>query len=433
MLQLFQMGARSLWQHRTRTLLLGAAIAAVSALLIALTSLSTGMRTTMLVSATTLSTGHLNVAGFYKVTSGQSAPVVTDYRKLMDVVKEAVPEIDYLTERGRGWAKIISDTGSMQVGLAGVDISKEAGFKKVVTALSGNLDDLAKPGAIVIFEEQAKKLEVKVGDRLTISAATPRGTSNTIDVTVVAIGQNIGMMSNWNTFMNGSSLRELYQLNDDTAGAIHVYLKDINQVKAVQARLRKVLAEKGYGVMDDDPRAFWMKFQSVNREDWTGQKIDVTTWEDEISFVKWTVDGLTGLAVMVTIVLLVIIGVGIMNVMWITIRERTREIGTLRAIGMQRARVLGMFVIEGFLLGLAGTVSGTALGFAFSAALNAAHAKVPVAAQLFLMTDHLVMLPTVAWAVFAVVFITGVITAVSLVPSFLAARMKPITAMSHIG
>ena len=49
----------------------------------------------------------------------------------------------------------------------------------------------------------------------------------------------------------------------------------------------RVLAAAGYRVMDADPRAFWEKFETVNREGWTGQKLDVTTWEDEISFIQW--------------------------------------------------------------------------------------------------------------------------------------------------
>lgn len=431
--QLFLIAARSLWQHRTRTLLLGGAVTLVTALLIALTGLSNGMRNIMLLSATTLMSGHVNVGGFFKVTAGQAAPVVTDSKKVMADVRAAVPELDYVTERGRGWAKVISDSGSMQLGLAGINIDEEPGFRKVVVVREGSLDGLRKPGTILLFEEQTKKLSVKVGDRLTISAPTPRGTNNTVDVTLVAIAANIGMMSGWNSFLNGGTLRELYQLNDDTTGAVQLYLKDMGKTQEVQARLRKVLTEKGYGMMDNDPRAFWMKFETVNRENWTGQKLDVTNWEDEISFMKWSVDGLTALAVIVTIVLLVIIGVGIMNVMWITIRERTREIGTLRAIGMQRGGVLRMFLVEGFLLGLVGTVVGAAIGVALSAVVNAAAIEVPLAAQIFLMTDHLVLSPTVGWVVFAIVFVTLVITAVSLIPSFLAARMKPITAMSQVG
>jgi putative ABC transport system permease protein len=92
-----------------------------------------------------------------------------------------------------------------------------------------------------------------------------------------------------------------------------------------------------------------------------------------------------------------------------------------------------MFLTEGFLLGLCGTGLGAVVGLLVSAGLNAAQVPVPLGVQLFLMTDRLVLTPTVGWVIFAVVFITFCITAISLIPSFLAARMKPVTAMHHIG
>ena len=64
---------RSLVQHRRRTLFLGTAIAAVTTLLVLLNGLTTGVRETMIDTATTLSTGHVNVGGFFKVTAGQAA------------------------------------------------------------------------------------------------------------------------------------------------------------------------------------------------------------------------------------------------------------------------------------------------------------------------------------------------------------------------
>jgi hypothetical protein len=49
------------------------------------------------------------------------------------------------------------------------------------------------------------------------------------------------------------------------------------------------------------------------------------------------------------------------------------------------------------------------------------------------MSEQLVVTPTVGWLVFAVLFITGTITVISLIPSFLAARLRPVSAMSHVG
>src|SRR5271170_6347437 len=99
----FLVAFRNLLQHTRRTLFLGGAIVAVTAMMVLLRGLSAGTEETMLRSATTLMTGHVNVGGFYKVTEGTAAPVVTDYEKVLKVVKASVPELDYVAARGRGW------------------------------------------------------------------------------------------------------------------------------------------------------------------------------------------------------------------------------------------------------------------------------------------------------------------------------------------
>ncbi len=142
-------------------------------------------------------------------------------------------------------------------------------------------------------------------------------------------------------------------------------------------------------MMEPNPQAFWMKFERVNREEWTGQKLDVTSWEDELSFMMWTLQALQGLSTVLLIILIAILVAGIMNTMWIAIRERTREIGTLRAIGMQRGSVARMFLVESLLLGLGGTIAGAVIGALIAAGLNALNIAVPIGVQLFLMSDHL--------------------------------------------
>ncbi|MGA9521950.1 MAG: FtsX-like permease family protein [Myxococcaceae bacterium] len=431
--KLFLIAFRNLLQHKRRTFMLGGAIAGVTALLVAVLALTNGVRETMLESATTLMTGHVNVAGFYKVTSGQSAPVVTDAKKVAEIVRLEVPEAAWVSNRGRGWARLVSDTASMQLGIAGIDIATEPGFREVVQVKEGNLDDLSKPNGLLLFEKQAEKLEVKVGDTLTFSAPSPRGVNNTLDVQVVVIARDVGLLSSFNSFLNNEGLRNLYQLNDDTTGALHIYLKDMSQVNTVKERLRAVFAKEGFELMAEDPRSFWMKFETVNREAWVGQRLDISTWEAEISFIQWTLMALNALSFLLIFVLMVIISVGIMNTLWIAIRERTREIGTLRAIGMQKNRVLAMFVIEGFTLGLMGTLAGVIVGLAACFGVNAAAISVPLGVQMFVMSDTLKLAASPGGIVFAVLLITGSTTFISLFPSFLAARMKPITAMHHIG
>ncbi len=388
----------------------------------------------MLESATTLMTGHVNVGGFYKVTSGTSAPLVSDADRVLAEARKHVPELDYVTLRGRGWAKAVSETASMDLVLAGMDIATEPGFRRVVQPVQGKLDDLAQPGTILLFEDQAKRLGVRVGDALTLSAPTARGMNNTADVRVAVVARSIGLLSAFSAFLPSDTLRDLYQLKPTTTGAIHLYLKDPRASSAVAARLRGELASAGWRVMDADPRPYWEKLMNkVNNEDWTGQKLDVTTWEDEMSFLSWVLTAVQWLTGILITILLVIVIVGIMNTLAIAIRERTREIGTLRAIGMQRTKVLWLFLLEAALLGLAGTAAGAIAGVAVAAGLNAARIAVPEGVQMFLMQQRLWLAVYPATVMGYVAGIAAVTTVAALYPAWHAAKLKPVTAMHHIG
>jgi putative ABC transport system permease protein len=430
-----QIAVRNLLQHGRRTLFLGMALGGVTALLILLGGLATGIRETLLHTATTLTSGHLNVGGFFKVSAGSSSPVVTGYEKVLQTVRQAVPEMRFAVQRGRGWAKIISDRGSMQAGIGGIDIQAEPEFKSVLTIVSGNIDELSQPNTILVFEGQLEKLGVVVGDAITISAQTTRGTANTIDCRVAAIAKDVGLLSKWNVFVPNQTLRELYQLRADATGAIHLMLGNdqLGKIGEHAARLRGALARAGYRMMEPNPQAFWMKFESVNREDWTGQKLDVTTWEDELSFMMWTLQALQGLTLVLMIILVAIVVTGIMNTMWIAIRERTREIGTLRAIGMHRRAVARLFLLESLVLGVVGTGAGAAAAVAIAAGINALTIRVPLSVQLFLMSDHVRLAVKPQAAIQAVLTLSLVTALAALYPSIRAARLRPIEAMSHFG
>jgi ABC-type lipoprotein release transport system permease subunit len=431
----FRIALRSLFQHRRRTFFLVSAIALVTGLLVLLNALSTGISETMIRAATTLSSGHVNVGGFFKVTSSQCGPVVTEYEKVVKVVEQNVPELAHWVHRGRGWAKVISDSGSTQVGVTGIDITNEPDFKRVISVVSGNIDDLAQPNTMLVFESQVERLKVKVGDAVTLSAQTNRGAANTVDCRIVAIAKDMGLMSKFGTFVPIETTRSLYQLRPDTTGAIQLYLKPryVADAPVIAARLRTTLEHAGYRIMDPDANPFWMKFQTVNREDWTGQKLDVTTWEDEVSFLTWTLKVLSVLKLVLLTILIAIVVTGIMNTMWIAIRERTREIGTLRAIGMQRWGVLRMFLFESFQMGIIGTAAGAVGGSIVASLVNLAEIKVPLGVQLFLMSDQLHLAVHLPSLVSAAVMITVITTLAALYPAYRAARLPPVSAMSHFG
>ncbi len=429
MFTLLQIAARNLARNRKRTLLLGGAISVVTVLLVLLTALFNGTQASMLRNATTLSTGHVNVAGFYKITSGTAAPVVTEYKKLREIVEKETPEIQSLVVRGRGFGKLVSDVSSQVAVVSGIDIQQEAGFKNILEIVKGDSSRLVEPHSILIFEQTADRLELKIGDNVTISSQTFRGAANSIDCKVVAIAKPLGMFSSFFAYVPLDTLRELYSLDPSTAGGIQLYLKDWEKADQVATKLRTSLAKAGYRVMDHTEKPYWQKFDIVKREDWTGQKIDVTTWMDEDPFMKWTLFGFRALIVIVFMVLLAIIIIGVMNTLWMAIRERTREVGALRAIGMQRHTVLAMFVTEGALLAIISSTVGVVLGVAAAYGLNAAHLKMIKGFQMVLMSETVTLIVSPPTVLVSLVVIASVTTLGSILPAWRAARLQPVEAM----
>jgi ABC-type lipoprotein release transport system permease subunit len=345
-----------------------------------------------------------------------------------------VPELDFLTVRGRGWAKAVSPTSSMDLVLGGVDVAREPALPEVLRITEGSLEALRERGNVLLFEAQAKRLAVKVGDELTISAPTARGVNNTADVRIAAIARDVGLLSSFSAFIQHDTLRQLYGLNAATTGAIHLYLADPALAAPVAARLRGAFAEDGWRVMEPDAQPYWMKLmQTVPSEDWTGQKLDVTTADDEMGQFKQFILALRVVTGLLVTILMVVVVIGILNTLAIAVRERTKEIGTLRAIGMQRRKVLWLFVLETALLGLLGTAGGAAVATLVALALNAAGIVLPDAVQIFLAMEELHVVVDPGGIATKVIGLTLVTVAASVLPAVRAARLRPVTAMHHIG
>jgi ABC-type lipoprotein release transport system permease subunit len=250
---------------------------------------------------------------------------------------------------------------------------------------------------------------------------------------VVAVAENIGLLSSFNVYIPTQTLRALYQLNDDTTGVIYAYLNDVKQAPKVEAELRTGLAAKGYQLLDADAKPFFQKFEVVNREDWTGQKLDVTTWDEELGFLNWIIGMVDFPSILLIIVLAIIVVAGIMNTMWIAIRERTREIGTLRAIGMQRGRVMRMFLTEALLLGAISTSLGSLLAVGVGGLVNSLHLKVPSAGRMLLMQEYLSLSIHPTTVFFSAAMIVLATAVAALYPSLRASQLQPVTAMGHVG
>ncbi len=130
------------------------------------------------------------------------------------------------------------------------------------------------------------------------------------------------------------------------------------------------------------------------------------------------VGGIAGISLLVG-------GIGIMNIMLISVLERTREIGTRMAVGAKRRHILGQFLGEAMAIGLLGGMGGLALG----PLLGSGIARLLTAARWQMDTWQALVSPTAA--IGAMIFALLVSVSSGVYPALKASRMNPVEALRH--
>jgi putative ABC transport system permease protein len=135
---------------------------------------------------------------------------------------------------------------------------------------------------------------------------------------------------------------------------------------------------------------------------------------------------------------LLVAGIGIMNIMIVSLMERTREIGILKALGMKSRTVLLVFLSESVIIGLIGAAIGIASGWVLANVVSVAFASFSggggpfmgnQAAGTIRMTITPVLTPTVFLG--ALVFGVGISVIFALYPAWRASKLKPVEALRY--
>jgi len=103
----------------------------------------------------------------------------------------------------------------------------------------------------------------------------------------------------------------------------------------------------------------------------------INTPDQLIAQFKAITGGVTGAMVFIALISLLIGGVGVMNIMLVSVTERTREIGVRKAVGALRRDIVAQFLTEAVALSSVGGVIGVALGIGLSAAVRALVPSLP--------------------------------------------------------
>jgi putative ABC transport system permease protein len=121
--------------------------------------------------------------------------------------------------------------------------------------------------------------------------------------------------------------------------------------------------------------------------------------------------GITGLSLFVG-------AIGIMNITFVSVKERTREIGTRRAMGARRSSILMQFLVEAIFVCMIGGVFGMGIAYGLKLLVDKAFPNFP-----FVFSVGLVITAMIASV------LVGIFSGI--IPAFMASRLDPATALRH--
>jgi putative ABC transport system permease protein len=205
--------------------------------------------------------------------------------------------------------------------------------------------------AIIIGRGLAASMHAKPGDYLTLMSTTTSGSLNAVDVRVAGI------------FMSGVKEYDDRAIKMPLAGAqqllqtnkverLIVMLNDTDDTAAVRADLAALFAKKHWA-------------------------LEMKDWSQLATFYHQVVLLYNGIFSFIGIIVFGIVIFSVANTIVMSIFERTREIGTMMAMGTTRTSIWRLFLAEGLLIGLIGGAAGLLAGAGASNLINHAHFMLP--------------------------------------------------------
>ncbi len=295
-----------------------------------------------LAQASARSTGHLVVARSEQFERDEDVPlqygldeVAALKRQLLanDEVRQVLPRVEF--------SGLVSN-GDKSVVMMGVGIDPDAEFAikgPFLTVSAGRVLATGERLQVMLGQGLARSLKAAPGSSLTLLASTTEGALNALDVTVAGVfGTGVPDIDRRLVYTDLDTAQKL--LVTPRVSSLGVFLAGMDDTAAAQQRLQ----------------AAW-------------PQLAVRTWLQQAPFyrsVKALYDRIFG-ALGLVIGLIVVFVVA--STMAMAVVERTREIGTLRALGTLPGQLVRSFALEGLLLGSVGAAAGALLALSTSLAL----------------------------------------------------------------
>lgn len=407
---LLRLAVRNLVRNTRRTAITVAGIALGLALMVLANNIANYSHQDMLRTATGLLAGDVVVQEQGYQADPKDDTVVADSKSVADALAKAIPNA-IITRRLAVQGLITSPTNSVGVMLRGVEPGVEAQVidldNKLVDGEWLSPDD---PQGIVMGHAMVDSLGIAVGDKV-VFMGQPEGSEVQSRLFrlrgVYATGA--AELDGFVAIVPLAAAQSLYT-TADPATQIAIHLPDAHHTDVALAAAKA----------------------AVTRPD-----VEILGWEDAIPDIRDFVHLDSAYGDGIWAVLGVIVAMGVVNTVLMSVMERVREFGVMMAVGMRPARLAGLILTEGVVLGVVGAALGLFLGLVTTAAV--AHwgidlsgdvgssmeaAGVPLSMKLYAEVDYgrLGLYPVIG---------VGFALIASLWPAWRVMRLQPVQAIRH--
>jgi putative ABC transport system permease protein len=412
MKNLFKIAIRNLSRYRRRTLLTASLITVGVVFVLVFISVSGSFKTMIIGQITDSMVGHIQVHHKGYVASIDNLPLNLNLKprsfKEMEDILNSEKDVESYSPRVKFGGLFSNFVETTNIRLNGVDPDREFKTLPLLTSRISEGKKALQRGEILIPVLLSKGMKVKVGDSVVIVATNLDGSVNGKTFIVSGILESATGPGGRDGYIHIDDAREVLRMSETEVSEVAIRIRDFDKLDAVTQKLEDLIAKdktpQGVPIFEVHSWKALSPFYNIAR------MIDVMTF-----FIK--------------LMLIAIVLISIMNVMIMAVYERIREIGTIAAIGTQPRKILSMFVIEGFCLGILGTLAGNILGGIILTILNLSGITFNFAQQKGLVLTVALRPWDMATISLIVIFVSVI---ASLQPAFKASRMEPIEALRHV-
>lgn len=278
------------------------------------------------------------------------------------------------------------------------------GFLRTTQLFRGSELGDDRAGRVGLSSGLGGRLGLELGSAAIVLAPTLDGRMNALDAEVVQYFEAPAQALN-DKMLNVSLAFAQELLDTDRADAVNVLLRRTVDTDRVRGELERSLRQAGVPA-------------------------EVRTWVDSSQEYTKNRELFAVIFGFVLTVVLVIVVLSVLNTVGMAVLERTREIGTLRALGLRRRGVVAMFAVESGILGIAGTAAGAAITAGVRAGLRAADISWSPPAYTGTIPLDFLLVPE--YLIGNVFLFTALAMLAAVLPARHAARMTIPAALDHV-